>query len=565
MKWHKHKLNKLKLSRSLPGSYPYSPFFRQLKIFGITIKLIFALWWDKVTGNNSSGRRHRIAKWLVRNILELGPTFIKIGQALSTRADLIPIEYIQEFGQLQDRVPPFSSDMAIAVIETELGKPISTLFAEFNPTPLAAASLGQVHKARLHTGEDVVIKVQRPGLARLFNLDFEILHRLVRWLNRLLKSARKFNLESIYREFFELLYLEIDYIHEGKNADRFRENFQNYQRVSVPQVYWQYTTSKILTLEYLPGIKIDNRPALEASQIDTQEVIQLGITCYLKQLLEDGFFQSDPHPGNMAVSPRGDIIFYDFGTMAEVKTIDKDQMIKTFFAVLKKDTDEVVETLIYMGLIEPVADMTPVKRMIAFMIEEFRDKPVDVRAFEQITDEVYAIFEQQPFRLPPQMTFIVKSLTTLDGIARALDPQYNLLAAAQPFLKQIAFQQQQGSMLGILARQTKDFIQYKLKQPNRTQMSIMRLESRLDLGELQVKVRSTESERSLKQIQLGIKSLIYTCLSGFSLLSGSVLLVGQLKGVAIALFCFATFWFILLLRSLSSMAMTEKMYKMAQK
>ncbi|NJR47622.1 MAG: AarF/ABC1/UbiB kinase family protein [Hyellaceae cyanobacterium CSU_1_1] len=566
MKWHKSKQPApQKRLLSPPDGYRYSPFLRQVKIFGISIKLLFSLWRDKVTGNNSPRRRHQIAKWLVKNILELGPTFIKIGQSLSTRADLIPIEYIEEFGQLQDRVPPFSSDLAIAVIEQELGKPISVLFAEFNPTPLAAASLGQVHKARLLTGEDVVVKVQRPGLARLFNLDFEILHHLVRWLNRLVKGVRKFNLEAIYREFFELLYLEIDYIHEGKNADRFRQNFQDYQRVAVPQVYWQYTTSKILTLEYLPGIKIDNRPALEASQIDTQAVIQLGITCYLKQLLEDGFFQSDPHPGNMAVSPRGDIIFYDFGTMAEVKTMAKDQMIKTFFAVLKNDTDEVVETLIYMGLIEPVADMTPVKRMIAFMLKEFRDKPVDVRAFEQITEEVYAIFEQQPFRLPPQMTFVVKSLTTLDGIARALDPQYNLLAAAQPFLKQIAFQQQQSGMLGILARQTKDFIQYKLRQPNRTQTSIMRLESRLDLGELQVKVKSIESERSLKQIQLGIKSLIYTCLSGFSLLSGSVLLVGQLKGVAIALFCFATFWFILLLRSLTSMAAREKMYKMAQK
>lgn len=566
MKWHKSKQpSPQKRLLSPPDGYLYSPFLRRFKIFGISIKLLFSLWWDKVTGNNSARSRHRIAKWLVKNILELGPTFIKIGQSLSTRADLIPIEYIQEFGQLQDRVPPFSSDLAIAVIEQELGKPISVLFAEFNPTPLAAASLGQVHKARLHTGEDVVVKVQRPGLARLFNLDFEILHHLVRWLNRLLKGIRKFNLEAIYREFFELLYLEIDYIHEGKNADRFRQNFQDYHRVAVPQVYWQYTTSKILTLEYLPGIKIDNRPALEASQIDTQAVIQLGITCYLKQLLEDGFFQSDPHPGNMAVSPRGDIIFYDFGTMAEVKTMAKDQMIKTFFAVLKNDTEEVVETLVYMGLIEPVADMTPVKRMIAFMLKEFRDKPVDVRAFEQITEEVYAIFEQQPFRLPPQMTFVVKSLTTLDGIARALDPQYNLLAAAQPFLKQIAFQQQQGSMLGILARQTKDFIQYKLRQPNRTQTSIMRLESRLDLGELQVKVKSIESERSLKQIQLGIKSLIYTCLSGFCLLSGSVLLVGQIKGVAIALFCFASFWFILLLRSLTSMAMMEKMYKMTQK
>ena len=566
MKWHQtKKLTNLKSSQLSQGKYPYSPFWRQFKIFGITFRLLFCLWWDKTIGNNSPRRRHRLAKWLVKNILHLGPTFIKIGQALSTRADLIPIEYIQEFSQLQDRVPSFSSDLAIAVIEQELGKPVSILFAEFNPTPLAAASLGQVHKARLHTGEDVVVKVQRPGLARLFNLDFEILHRLVRWLNRFVKSVRKFNLESIYREFFELLYLEIDYVHEGKNADRFRENFQSYQRVSVPKVYWQYTTSKILTLEYLPGIKIDDRLTLEANRINTKEVIQLGITCYLKQLLEDGFFQSDPHPGNMAVSQQGDIIFYDFGTMAEVKTIAKDQMVKTFFAVLKKDTDEVVETLIYMGLIEPVADMTPIKRMIAFMIEEFRDKPVDVRAFEQITDEVYSIFEQQPFRLPPQMTFVVKSLTTLDGIARALDPQYNLLAAAQPFLKQVAFSQQQGSLLSTLARQTKDFIQYKLKQPNRTQLSIMRLESRLDLGELQVKVRATESERSLKQIQLGIKSLIYTCLSGFSLLSGSVLLVGQLKGVAIALFCFATFWFILLLRSLTSLAMTEKMYKMAQK
>lgn len=566
MKWHrKTKLINTNSWRSSPESSPYSPFFRQFKILGIFIKLLSSLWWDKLVGNNSPRRRHRRAKWLVTNLLKLGPTFIKIGQALSTRADLIPLEYIQEFSQLQDRVPPFNSDLAIAVIEQELGKSIQILFAEFNPTPIAAASLGQVHKARLHTGEDVVVKVQRPGLARLFNLDFEILHRLVRLGNRLIKNLRKFNLEAIYSEFFELLYLEIDYVHEGKNADRFRENFRGYKRVAVPQVYWQYTTPKVLTLEYLPGIKIDDRSSLEASKIDTKEVIQLGITCYLKQLLEDGFFQSDPHPGNMAVNHNGDIIFYDFGTMAEVKTIAKDQMVKTFFAVLKNDTDEVVETLIYMGLIEPVADMTPVRRMIAFMLKEFRDKPIDVQAFEQITDEIYSIFEQQPFRLPPQMTFIVKSLTTLDGIARVLDPQYNLLAAAQPFLKEIAFSGQQGNILGTLARQTKDFIQYKFKQPNRTQLSIMRLESRLDLGELQVKVRSIESERSLKQIQLGVKSLIYTCLSGFSLLSGSVLLAGNVKGVAIALFCFASFWFILLLRSLISMAITEKMSKMTQK
>ena len=174
-------------------------------------------------------------------------------------------------------------------------------------------------------------------------------------------------------------------------------------------------------------------------KINKDEVIQLGICCYLKQLLQDGFFQSDPHPGNMAVNPEGKIIFYDFGTMAEVQSMAKDQMIGTFFAVLRSDTDEVVQKLIYMGLIEPMQDMTPVKRMVAFLLENFRDKPVDIRAFEQIGNELYLMFEKQPFRLPPQMTFIIKSLTTLDGIARALDPQYNLLAASQPFIKSITF------------------------------------------------------------------------------------------------------------------------------
>ena len=538
-----------------------SPFFRQLKTFSVAFRLLFFLWWDDLFGSASSIRKQRRAKWLVRKLLELGPTFIKIGQALSTRADLIPLEYIQEFSQLQDRVPPFSPERAIAVIEQELGKSIQTLFQEFNPLPLAAASLGQVHLARLHTGEEVVVKVQRPGLEKLFNLDFEILHRLVRLLNRFSRDIRKFNLEVIYQEFFALLFQEIDYINEGKNADRFADNFKKYSKVKAPRVYWQYTTKKILTLEYLPGIKIDDRASLEANQIDPDSVIKLGITCYLKQLLQDGFFQSDPHPGNMAVSGKGEIIFYDFGTMAEVKAIAQDQMVKTFFAVLKQDTDEVVETLVYMGLIEPAADMTPIKKMVSFLMREFRDKPIDVRAFEQLTDEIYVMFEQQPFRLPPQMTFIIKSLTTLDGIARTLDPQYNLLAAAQPFLKSIAFSQNKTNLVKTIARQTKELVTHRLNQPSPTELSIKRLESRLDMGELQVRVRSLESDRTLKLIQLGIKSLIFTCLTGFTLLSGTMFFLGSHKILAFIMFGLSGLWFFLLLKYLMSLAFQEKMQK----
>ncbi|MDJ0679366.1 MAG: AarF/ABC1/UbiB kinase family protein [Xenococcaceae cyanobacterium MO_167.B52] len=536
----------------------YSPFIRQLTTFTVAFKFLFAIWWDNLIGNDSSQQKRRHARWLVRNMIQLGPTFIKIGQALSTRADLIPFEYTQEFAQLQDNVPAFSSEKAIAVIETELGKSVQYLFRDFNPQPLAAASLGQVHRARLHTGEDVVVKVQRPGLEKLFNLDFEILHSLVRIINRFSKTLKRYNLEAIYQEFFELLFQEIDYIHEGKNAERFQENFKQYHKVITPKVYWQYTTRKVLALEYLPGIKIDDRQTLEANKINTQEIIQLGITCYLKQLLEDGFFQSDPHPGNMAVSPKGEIIFYDFGTMAEVKSMAQDQMVKTFFAVLKQDTEEVVQTLIYMGLIEPVGDMTPIKRMVSFLLKEFRDKPIDVKAFDQMTDEIYLMFEQQPFRLPPQMTFIIKSVTTLDGIARALDPQYNLLAAAQPFIKSIAFSQNKGGLLKTLARQTKDLVQYKINQPSRTELSIRRLESRLELGELQVRVKSVESDRTLKLIQIGIKSLIFTCLSGFTLLSGTLFFLSEHNIIAFIMFGLSGLWLFLLLKNLMNLAFYER-------
>ena len=543
----------------------YSPLVRQIDIFSSAAKLLFYLWWDKTVANNSPKHRNRRAQWLVGTLLDLGPTFIKIGQALSTRTDLLPQEYVQALGQLQDRVPGFSAAEAIALIESELGSSIYTLYRDFDRFPLASASLGQVHRARLHTGEDVVVKVQRPGLEKLFNLDFEVLHRLVRFANQWLAWTRKYKLEEIYHEFFELLYKEIDYIHEGRNADQFRQNFTGYPRITAPIIYWRYTTKKILTLEYLPGIKIDDRQAIESCGINVKEIIQLGICCFLKQLLQDGFFQSDPHPGNMAVSQDGNLIFYDFGTMAEVKPIAKDQMVKTFFAVLRKDTDEVVDTLTYMGLIEPVADMTPVRRLVAFILDKFTEKPIELQAFDQMRSEIYLMFEQQPFRLPAQMTFILKSLTTLDGIARALDPEYNLLAASQPFVRSLVVSQPKGNLVGELARQARNFIRYKFQQPSATEVLIRRLESRIEQGELEVRVRSIESDRTLKRINLAIKSLIYACLTGFTLLTGTVLLLGSYSNWAIAAFTLSGVGFLILLRSLIDLAVRERLDKLAEK
>lgn len=541
----------------------YSPKKRQLEIFGIALKLALSIYWDRLIGNNQSRHRHRRATWLVQQLLELGPTFIKIGQALSTRPDLIPIEYIEELSQLQDRVPEFEQKQAIAVIEEDLNNSIYALFREFDPVPIASASLGQVHKATLYTGEEVVIKVQRPGLAELFRLDFAVLEQLVGLANRFLPSTRKYDLAAVYQEFFELLYNEIDYIHEGHNADRFRANFASDTQIIVPKVYWRYTTKRVLTMEYLPGIKIDDRQSLIASKIDTDAVIRLGICSYLKQLLLDGFFQSDPHPGNMAVAQDGRLIFYDFGTMAEVQSMAKDQMIRTFFAVLRKDTDEVVDTLVYMGLIEPMGDMTPVRRLVAFLLEKFRDKPVDIKAFEQIGSEIYLMFEQQPFRLPAQMTFIIKALTTLDGIARALDPQYNLLAAAQPFIKSLTVASNNGNFIGALARQTKNFITYQLTKPSAAEIAIRGLESRIETGELQFRVRSLEMERALRRIYLVLKSILFVTLTGFSFIAG-MMLVAISKYGAIACFSLSGLWTLFLIRSLFNLAIRERLDQLAK-
>ncbi len=543
----------------------YSRRARRWDILRIAVRLCFALGWDRLTGRNTSAHRQQHARWLVQRLIELGPTFIKLGQALSTRPDLIPREYTQVLSDLQDRVPPFGTEVAIAVIEHELGHSLQDLFREFDPYPLAAASLGQVHKAVLHSGDAVVVKVQRPGLAELFQLDFEVLHQLARWLNRYWSDVRKYNLEELYREFFGLLYQEIDYIHEGKNADRFRHNFQEVPQIRVPEVYWRYTTARVLTLEYLPGIKITDRATIEACHLEPDRLIQLGVSCYLKQMLVDGFFQSDPHPGNMAVGNNGELIFYDFGTMTEVKGLNREQMVRTFFAVMRKDADGLLDSLTYMGFIESNSDMTAVRRLIAFLLEEIRSKPIDIRAFSQLGSELYVIFEQQPFRLPAQMMFAVKAVTTLDGIARALNPQYNLIAASSPFLKQMVKSAQSGNLVRQVARQTRQFIQYKLTQPSAAERAVRQLEERIERGELQFRVRSLTTERALRRVYLALKCLIYASLAATGAVCGTLLALHGVANGAIAAFCFGGFWLLLLSRAFISLLLRERLDRLAER
>lgn len=509
---------------------------RQQQICRAFLAFGWQLGWDYLWRRDSPKLRRKRARWLLHRLLDLGPTFIKIGQFLSTRIDLLPLEYTQALSELQDRVPPFSSERAIATIEASLGHSLGDLYAHFEHAPLAAASLGQVHRARLHSGEEVVVKVQRPNLEDILELDYRAIGQLVRWCDRHVPHSRRYELESIYQEFFSILFREIDYIQEGENADRFRENFAQVPYIQVPKIYWQYTSRHVLTMEYVPGMRIDNRAALEAFGLSPQDINQRGICCYLKQLLQDGFFHADPHPGNLAVSKDGTLIFYDYGMMTDVAAMNQEQMVRTFFAVMKKDTQQVILTLTELGLITPVADMVPIQRVMQVILERFTERPVDVQVFTEMQEEVYTLFEQQPFRLPAKMTYILKSLTTLDGIARSLDPEYNLTAAAQPFLKSLVVQSKSGKGVGELARQTRQLIQQKLSQPSRLELRLQRLEERLERGDISFQVQNPTGDRQLRRLERLLVCLLYACISGFTLLAGSLLVLAQLSGWGIVLF-----------------------------
>ncbi|WP_373544124.1 ABC1 kinase family protein [Chamaesiphon sp.] len=499
----------------------YSCRARQFEIFTAAIGLGLSLVRDWLFPTKNERYHRRQAQKLVRTAIGLGPTFIKIGQSLSTRVDFFPPTYTEALSQLQDRVPAFGAEAAIEIIETELGA-LATLFAEFDPIPLAAASLGQVHRAKLPTGTDVVIKVQRPGLRRLFELDLQVIEKLLWWSDRILPKKRSAELRAINQEFFTLLFQEIDYTKEGQNADRFRANFTENELVTAPEIYWKYTTDKVLTMSYLPGIKIDDRITLEACGFDPKKINQLGICCYLKQLLVDGFFQADPHPGNMAIMADGRLVVYDFGMMAELKHISTDRMIETFWAIMKKDEVAVTNNLIELGLIEQVEDMQPIRRTIEFMLERFTDRPVDVKEFDKIKSEITTLFIQQPFQLSPEMSFILKALSTLDGIARTLDPEYNLVVAAQPFIRSIAIAER-GNIITKFGKQAVSYLKYRLTKPNAKQQIIYRLEQQLEQQELAYISRSQTADRSIQRLHLIIHTLSYFCLASFSAIAAILL------------------------------------------
>ena len=516
----------------------YSRTRRRIDIWLFAFAFLFRNWyndrkWTYVGGYTSEKqavRRRSQAIWIRENFLELGPTFIKLGQLFSTRADLFPIEYVEELSKLQDRVPAFDYEQVREIVESDFVKPIDRLFASFNPIPLAAASLGQVHRAKLHSGEEVVVKVQRPGLKQLFNVDLAILKQIARYFQNHPKWGKNRDWLGIYDECCRILWEETDYIHEGRNADTFRRNFRDENWVRVPRVYWKYASPMVLTLDYMPGIKISHYEAIEAAGLDRKLLAQLGARAYLQQILNGGFFHADPHPGNLAVDTDGSLIFYDFGMMGQIESNIREGLIETLIGVSQKNGDKVVKSLISLGALVPTGDMTSVRRSVQFMLDNFMDKPFEEQSVDAISEDLYEIAYGQPFRFPATFTFVMRAFSTLEGVGKGLDPEFNFMEVAQPYAMKLMTKTNSNgrTIFDELGKQAASVGSAALGLPGRIDDTIDKLER----GDLRVRVRSLESERVMRRLSAVQLGSHYTMLFSALLICATVLLVGGFKILA---------------------------------
>lgn len=475
-------------------------------------------------GEQSAARRAHAEKVKGR-LLCLGPTFIKLGQLMSTRADIVPKEYVEEFASLQDRVPSFSAERALRVIEEELGRPVKDVFASFDEAPLAAASLGQVHRAKLYDGREVAVKIQRAGLRELFDVDLKNLKLLAVLLDKAdpKNDGAKRNWIQIYEESAKLLYEEIDYTHEGRNADRFRENFRETEWIKVPDVYWDYSTAKVLTMEYAPGIKINDYEAIERAGIDRQVLAQRSAESYLTQLLRHGYFHTDPHCGNLSCDAAygGRLIVYDFGMMSTFPAEIKKGLTDVIFGMYEGNERDICDAMMTMGVLDAKADRLTVEKVGRYFLSLFRtnmsndnrrktkeEKRAEVtRRLDNVGEELLALSEDECFNFPPVFTFVFRAFTTLEGIGKGLDPTYDLTLIAGPYLKELVDLREGSAALSTVKAFTKRVgwrakdISAVVTQPRKTayiENTLRRMES----GDLRLRVRVLESERAFKRIAL---------------------------------------------------------------
>jgi predicted unusual protein kinase regulating ubiquinone biosynthesis (AarF/ABC1/UbiB family) len=410
---------------------PFQVWARLVSIVLLFLGLGLRLFWDQRWGTIKRNQFRRAAR--LREILTvLGPAYIKVGQALSTRPDLIPPLYMEELTKLQDQLPPFPNAVAFQFIEEELGDRPENVYAELSPDPIAAASLGQVYKGKLKSGETVAVKVQRPGLAQRITLDIYILRQLATWASKF--ERVRSDLVGIMDEFGARIFEEMDYTQEGKNAEKFAQLYGHLPDIYVPRIYWQYTQRRVLTMEWITGTKLTRPDVLMRQGVDARHLIEVGVQCSLRQLLEHGFFHADPHPGNLLATPDGKLAYLDFGMMSEVKPYQRYGLIEAVVHLVNRDYEGLAQDYVKLDFLSPETDLTPIVPALANVFDGALGASVAELNFKSMTDQLSEVMYEFPFRVPAYYALIIRSLVTLEGIAINVDPNFKVLSKAYPYV-----------------------------------------------------------------------------------------------------------------------------------
>lgn len=414
---------------------PWKALWRLIYIVSLFSGFIWGLLWDRWTHTSAAHSPQRAIQ--IRKILtQLGPTFIKVGQALSTRPDLIPKDFLTELMLLQDQLPPFPNEQAFAQIEAELRQPVREIYQEISAQPVAAASLGQVYRGRLFTGEEVAIKVQRPNLRPKLTLDLYLMRWMAARFGRFLPLNLGHDLTLIVDEFGTKLFEEIDYINEGQNAERFAENFKEYPAVEVPRIHWAYSGRKVLTLQWINGFKLtDSQCAVEAN-MDPDRLVQIGVISSLRQLLEFGFFHADPHPGNLFATSEGSMAYVDFGMMDQLDQTTKNTLVDAVVHLVNKDYELLATDFVKLGFLTPETDIHPIIPALEDVFDDIIGAKVGDFNFKTITDRFSELMYDYPFRVPAKFALIIRSLVTQEGVALCLNPDFKILEVSYPYVAQ---------------------------------------------------------------------------------------------------------------------------------
>ncbi len=525
----------------------FNDFFKKLKrgflIWITLISLLINLWLDNIrftifqTKRDKKSRvQIKRAKWFTNQLIKLGSAFIKIGQLLSARPDLIPNTWIQELSKLQDQVPNFSFKQVEETIRKELGSKFNEI-DQIMSDPIGSASLAQVHRSTLKNGKKVVFKVQRPNLKELFIIDLGIMQQMAGLLQKNKNWSRGRNWVEIAKECRKVLMKELDFNCEAQYAARFRQQFLDDENVEVPEVIWDMSSEKVLCLSYLEGTKISDLEKLQTQGIDLPKIAEIGAISYLKQLVNYGFFHADPHPGNLAVSNTGKLIFYDFGMMGNISNNLQTRLGSMVKAAALRDASLLVSQLQKAGLISKDIDIGPVRRLVRLMLKEALTPPFSSNIIEKLSGDLYELVYETPFQLPVDLIFVMRALSTFEGVGRMLDPGFNLVSVTKPYLIELMTSNNQtpNDLINQFGKQVGELGSKAVGIPKRIDESLERLEQ----GDLQLQIRMGESDRQFKKMFTAQKTLGHSILIGSLSIASALLVTNKQNNFALLPLLFA--------------------------